>query len=158
MKLLKVLYGLLRSALLFYKKLRNDLEDIGFEVNPHDPCVANKTINGSRMTVTWYVDDLKVSHKESTEVTKFVIALGGIYGDGLSVTRGNIHLYLGMDFYRSIKGDVKLSIIPYSKQNSDHFPEPITSTAQTPATDHLFQVWPDDEPKLLPEGQVKRSP
>ena len=55
--------GLLQSALLFYHKLRKELEDYGFEVNPYDPCVANKIINGSQMTVTWHVDDLKVSHK-----------------------------------------------------------------------------------------------
>ena len=76
-RLLKALYGLLRSALLFYNKLRGDLEDMGFEVNPYDPCVANKMINGSKMTVTSYVDDLKISHKESTKVTKFICSLGG---------------------------------------------------------------------------------
>ena len=32
----KVLYGMLRAALLFYCKLRADLEDMGFEVNPYD--------------------------------------------------------------------------------------------------------------------------
>ena len=74
-KLLKALSGLLRSVLLFYKKLRKDLEDMGFEVNPYDPCVANKMINGSQMPVTWHVDGLKVSHKESTEVTTFIFAL-----------------------------------------------------------------------------------
>ena len=87
-KLLKALYGLLRSAILFYKKLRNDLENMDFEVNPCDPCVANKMINGSQMTVMCHVDDLKVSHKESTEVTKFICALGKLYGNGLSVLRG----------------------------------------------------------------------
>ena len=46
-RLLKDLYGLLRSALLFYEKLRGDLEKMGFEVNPYGPCVANKTVNGS---------------------------------------------------------------------------------------------------------------
>jgi hypothetical protein len=46
-KLLKALYGLLRSALLFYKKLAGDLVNMGFEINPYDPCVANKEINGS---------------------------------------------------------------------------------------------------------------
>ena len=46
-RLLKALCGLLRSALLFYKKLRGDLESMGFEVNPYDPCVAKKMINGS---------------------------------------------------------------------------------------------------------------
>ena len=73
---MKSLHGLLRSALPFYKKLRKDLEETGFEVNPYDPCVANKMVNGSQITVTWHVDDLKVSHKESTEVTKFILALG----------------------------------------------------------------------------------
>ena len=43
-RLLKALYGLLRSALLFYKKLRSNLENIGFEINPYDPCVANKMV------------------------------------------------------------------------------------------------------------------
>ena len=62
-RLLKALYGLLKLALLFYKKLRGDLEDMGCEVNPYAPCVANRIINGSQMTVTWHVDDLKISHK-----------------------------------------------------------------------------------------------
>ena len=50
-KMYKALYGLLRSALLFYKKLVADLEAYGFEINPYDPCVANKIINGKQMTV-----------------------------------------------------------------------------------------------------------
>ena len=33
-RLSKALYGLLQSALLFYKKLQPKLEDFGFEVNP----------------------------------------------------------------------------------------------------------------------------
>jgi hypothetical protein len=61
-KLHKALYGCLRSALLFYKKLLRDLEGRGFVVNPYDPCVANKTINSKQFTITWHVDDLKFSH------------------------------------------------------------------------------------------------
>ena len=41
-KLLKALYGLLKSALLFYKKLAGELVDMGFEINPYDPCVGHK--------------------------------------------------------------------------------------------------------------------
>ena len=33
-RLSKALYEMLRAALLFYKRLRSDLEGIGFEVNP----------------------------------------------------------------------------------------------------------------------------
>ena len=46
-RILKALYGLLQSALIFYRKLRSELEDFGFEVNPYDLCVANKTVNRS---------------------------------------------------------------------------------------------------------------
>ena len=45
-KLLKALYGLPKSALLFYKKLVGELVGVGFEINPYDPCVANKIVNG----------------------------------------------------------------------------------------------------------------
>jgi hypothetical protein len=57
-KMQKAIYGLLRSALLFYKKLVSDRESTGFKLNPYDPCVANKTVNGTQMTVsagTWTI-------------------------------------------------------------------------------------------------------
>ncbi len=40
-KALKAIYGMLQSSLLFYRKLRADLEQEGFKMNPYDPCVAN---------------------------------------------------------------------------------------------------------------------
>jgi hypothetical protein len=46
-KMQKAMYGLLRSALLFYRKLVVDLENARFKLNTYDPCVANKTINGT---------------------------------------------------------------------------------------------------------------
>ena len=46
----KALYGMLKSALLFYKRLRSDLESIGFEVNPCNPCVENKIIKSYGMS------------------------------------------------------------------------------------------------------------
>ena len=95
-RLLKALYGLIRSALLFYKKLQGELEEMGFGVNPYDPCVANTMINGPQMTVTWHVNDLKISHKEEEEVTKLSTILAEIYGNKLTVTRGKVDSYLGM--------------------------------------------------------------
>ena len=47
----KALYGILRATLLFYKRLRKDLENMGFELNPYDPCVANMMVNGAQCTV-----------------------------------------------------------------------------------------------------------
>ncbi len=60
--MLMALYGMMIASLLYYKKFRNDIESIGFEVNPYDICVANRTMNGKQHTVTWHVDDLKSSH------------------------------------------------------------------------------------------------
>jgi hypothetical protein len=64
-EVLKALYGMLESSLLFYKKLKNDLESIGFIVNPYDPCVANRMVNGKQHTITWHEDDLKSSHVDA---------------------------------------------------------------------------------------------
>jgi len=38
----------MRASLLFYRKLRKELEDYGFEINPYDPCVANKMTTSER--------------------------------------------------------------------------------------------------------------
>ena len=70
-KMNKSLYVLLKSALQFYKKFRSYIEAYGFKVNPYDPCVANSDINVHQMTVTWHVDDLKVSHKDTFDITLF---------------------------------------------------------------------------------------
>ena len=100
----KALYGLLRSALLFYRKLIGDLQEYVFVLNPYNSCVANKDIDGKQMTVTWHVDDLKVSHKDPFEITKLAHFLSKIYGQKLVVHRGKYHDYLGMDLITLIKG------------------------------------------------------
>ena len=43
-RLKKALYGPLRSILLFYRKLRGELETYGFKINLYDPCVGNKMV------------------------------------------------------------------------------------------------------------------
>ena len=43
-RLKKALYGFLRSSLLFYRKLRVELEAYGFKINSYDQCVGNKMV------------------------------------------------------------------------------------------------------------------
>jgi hypothetical protein len=71
-KMLRAIYGMLQSSLLYYKKFRKDIESIGFEVNPYDPCVANQIIKGKKHTVSWHVYDLKSSHIDSTINDEFL--------------------------------------------------------------------------------------
>merc|ERR1712051_152243 len=95
-KLCKALYGCLKSALLFYKKLWGDLRGNGFVMNLYGPCVCNKLVNGTQMTITWHVDDLKISHASDNSISEVIRWLETIY-EKLDASRGNEHQYLGMD-------------------------------------------------------------
>ena len=154
-KLNKALYGLLRSALLFYKKLVSELLEMGFELNKYDPCVANRMVNGSQQTVTWHVDDLKISHNDAAVNTQTIKELAKIYGPKVTVSRGKVHDYLGMDLDYSGHKNVKISMIKYLKKIFEDFPEEITKFAETPAGEHLFKVASEDMAKLLPEEQAR---
>ena len=79
-----------------YKKKRGDLESAGFVINSYDPCIANKMINGSQMTITWHVDDLKILHKNGWKTTKLIKWLEKIHGN-IKIKRGRKHGCLGMD-------------------------------------------------------------
>ena len=92
----KALYGCLRLAFLLYARFVAEMRGKGFEINPYDPRKVNKRIGGKNMTVCWYVDDMKVSHVDPTEVTSFMKWIEVIYGE-LRITRGNVHAYIGMD-------------------------------------------------------------
>ena len=147
----KAMYGMLKSALLFYRELRGDLEAYGFTINPYDPCVATMTINGSTMTVTWHVDDLLSAHIDPVENTKFGVYLATKYGDGLTIKRGKVHDYLGMDLDFSSDGVAKVGMIKYIRDIENDFPEPLGASAATPAADHLFKIRDPEEARLLDE-------
>ena len=65
----KALYGCVKSALLWYKLFTKTLKGMGFKLNPYDPCVANKTINGKQCMILWYTNNMKVSHQDPNIVT-----------------------------------------------------------------------------------------
>ena len=153
MKIHKALYGLLRSALLFYRKLVGDLGSERFTINPYDLCVANKLINSKQMTIVWHVDDLKISHINRFEVTKMLYVLYSLY-PGLTVKRGHVHTYIGMEMDFTEKGKVSIAMQKYLYNILMEFPEHIGATATSPAADHLFQVRLDDEAQKLPETQA----
>ncbi len=67
-----MLYGFLKLALLFYLKLVTELEEIGFVLNPYDPCVANKMFSGRQVTITFNFDDYMISHKDEYDVTNSI--------------------------------------------------------------------------------------
>ena len=80
LRVLKALYGTLKAALLFWKKLSDTLQEWGFKINPYVWCVANKMINGKQCTIGWHVDDLKISHVDSEVVDDILNNLDERYG------------------------------------------------------------------------------
>ena len=72
MEVLKAIHGALKAALLFCKKFVTDIKSISFEINPHNPCVANKLIDGKQITICWHIDDVKASHLNSKVIDDFV--------------------------------------------------------------------------------------
>jgi hypothetical protein len=68
----KAVYGMMKSALIFYRKLVTDLMSIGFSINPYDPCITNKTANGSQMPICWHVDDLFLGHVDPSLVSQIL--------------------------------------------------------------------------------------
>jgi hypothetical protein len=112
---LRAIYGLMISSLLFYKKLSHDLVQYGFKINPYDPCVANKTVKDKQLTVSWHIDDLKVSHADAARVDDFMAWVRETYGQIGTVkeTRGKIQNYLGMTLDYEVPGQVTIDMVDY---------------------------------------------
>jgi hypothetical protein len=141
-QVLRAIYGMLKAALLWYKKFRKELEGDGFKFNPYDPCVANPKKRGSQHTVLFHVDDLKSSHtdpKVSNEFDKWLQKNYGEHGE-VAIHRGKIHDYLGMQLDYSLRGKVKVGMIKYVKDMLEDFPQTFKETdiAKTPAGDALL--------------------
>ena len=104
---------MMKSALLFYRKLVSELIEMGFVINPYDPCVANKIVNGSQLMLRWHVDDLMISHKNMADINNFLVDLKNIYGSNLAESTGKMHDYLGMIFDFSFSEEVRINMTLY---------------------------------------------
>jgi hypothetical protein len=153
----KALYGMMISSKLYYQKFTKDIESIGFQVNPYDPCVANRIINGKQHTVTWHVDDLKSSHVDPNVNDDFLEWLKMMYADDnigeVKAVRGKKHDYLAMTLDYSIPGVLRVDMTAYVKSMIKDFPENLDGSGKFPWTEKLFKV--DEESKKLKPDQAK---
>jgi hypothetical protein len=109
LQLKKALYGTMKSALLFYKKLVAELQEMGFEINPYNPCIVNNMVNGMQMTIRWHVDDLMISHLNQEDIMQVVQQIKDIYGKNLKVNVGTEPNYLGMTFGYFFSKEVQIN-------------------------------------------------
>jgi hypothetical protein len=114
------IHGKMVAALLFYCKFVESLEMNEFIMNPYDPCVWNKIINGKQCTICFHVDNCKISHV-STEVLDNIIAwlreeYENVFTDRsriMKVARGKVHKFLGMMLDFTVKYVMKVTMIEY---------------------------------------------
>ena len=83
---IKALYGTLRTALIFWRKLTSKLVEWGFAINPYDWCIADKQINGQQCTLVWHVDDMKISHADSSVADNIINMLEQEFGKAAPLT------------------------------------------------------------------------
>jgi hypothetical protein len=114
------LYGTMIASLLYYWKFIKSLTDIDFVINPYDPCIANKMIEGDQMNICFHVDDCKLSHRKTKVMGRMIEYLRQeyeiIFEDGsgaMTVSRGKIHKYLGMTLDYTVRGQVKITMFDY---------------------------------------------
>jgi hypothetical protein len=141
---LRAIYGMLESSLMWYNQFRGDLEGIGFEFNAYDPCIANRVVNGKQQTIRFHVDDLLSSHVDPKVNDEFAVWLNDKYGSikPCTIVRGKLHRYLGMMLDFTVDGKVKFRMDEYVERMIDEFPVKFdeTVTQETPAANDLLEA------------------
>jgi len=171
---LTALYGTMVASLLYYKKFVKSLRSRRFKLNPYDPCVANKQVDGEQLTVCFHVDDCKISHLNPKVVSDTIdwlrLEYENVFEDGsglMKVKRGKTHVYLGMALDFSHANQCRITMIDYvdeiiaaydksSNELHDGFTTVVkrSNRAKTSAApDDLFVVDEDAE-KLSEDGQT----
>ena len=139
-RLIKAIYGCVKSALLWYELFSTTLQEMGFVRNPYDQCVANCLINGKQCTIGWYVDDTKISHEDPAVVTSIINRLEAKFGK-MTVVRGNQHVFLGMHItFNRHEKTATISMKDYLTEAIDESGLAITKAASSPATKDLFDI------------------
>jgi len=80
------------------------------------------SIVSKKMTITWHVDDLKISHMDKEVAGEVVEWFKSIYGN-VRVSRGYHHDYLGMDIDFSYHKQLTVSMVNNLKRMIAEFPE-----------------------------------
>ena len=99
-------------------------------------------IDGKQCTVTWYVDDIKISHVDKSVVTSIIDKLQNEYGD-FRAMRGNHHKLLGMEVNFMDDKTVTISTIDHVKDAIRAFTGELKGKISNPANRNLFNVNPD---------------
>ena len=151
-KVERALYGLIQSALLWYRVLTGFLKENGFIANPIDLCVMNTTRNGKQITVVIYVDDLLVFAEEQDSLLWFYELLDNRFDNVSHEIKDEIS-YLGMVITRTPGVGFKVSMEAYTKDILQFYGKANLRSYLVPAAADLFD---QDEKKQKPTEEAKK--
>ena len=137
----KALYGTIISAAAWYKKISGDLKKLGYTISKYDNCVFYKMLLGKQIVILLHVDDMFLSAAGGERAIDIAInEIKSIY-DEVTVHRGRVINYIGVDFDFRIKGEVTLSMKDYVDNALTLFEEQYgtLSEARTPANDNILK-------------------
>ena len=156
----KAVYCMVDSAFLFCLDISVFLDKLGYVMNPYDICCMDKMINGAQCTIVRHVNYIKANCIDTEVLTELIKLMQYKYGKyaPLTMTRGNVHEYLGMTIDLSQKGKVIISIIGYILKMFSLLPEKIQQDISkgktTPASENLFTVNEENPVKLSEKDRV----
>ena len=110
----------------------------------------------------FYVDHFKILHIDQNVVTAIIDKLSKTYGDiiPLSISRGNIHDYLGMTFDCTNPGKLTITMYDYINGVIENAGENYKTGpgSATLAPDHLFEIREpnDDDNQLLTKEEKEK--
>jgi Reverse transcriptase (RNA-dependent DNA polymerase) len=112
LRLLKALYGRVKSALLWSELFPGTLVGMGFQLIPYITCVAKKVIIRHQCTFIWYIDNTKIFHVDANVVTQIICEIERKF-EKMTVTRGDKHSFLGMELIFNKNGTPCIKMKPY---------------------------------------------
>ena len=139
LRVLKALYGCIKSALLWYNLFKGTLENERFDLNPYYKCTENKMINEKHCTIQWYVYDNKVTHISKDEITGVIDTTKKVFEE-LVVSLRKKDNFIGMDIELVKDGKVNIGMHIYTKEAIETFGEYVSRGVTSPATSRLFNV------------------
>ena len=127
---------------------------MGYQRNEYDRCVMNNIIEKKQCAILWHVNYLKTSNIEPAVVSSVIADIDTEYGNiaKMTITRGKVHKYLGMNIDYSSPGMVIFSMIDYIGKMIDDITEAMKGESSTPAAHHLFEI--TEDAKKLPQADA----
>lgn len=124
-ELKKALYGMLQSALCFWQQVCDDLNRMGYIINPYEPSVSNRMVKGEQQTIGWHVDDFILTHEDPAVNEATIKWFRNKYSKltKLTVHREITHELLGMTLDFTQPDNVKVMIVDYVQRMIDEASE-----------------------------------